>query len=225
MTATWKPTLRSGLWLAGFGALASALLAGTYALTRDQIAASTQARLLRELSAVLPPTLYDNSLSTDTVEVDDAALGGRSTVYRARRNGEPVALVLTVRTLEGYSGAIDLLVGVDREGRLTGVRVTQHRETPGLGDKIELRKSEWIRGFEGRSLGDPAAEAWTVRKDGGVFDEFTGATITPRAVVKAVALTLEWVSQHQSALFDLPPDALTPPAALPSNPTPPETPA
>jgi Na+-translocating ferredoxin:NAD+ oxidoreductase subunit G len=193
-----KPTLRAGLWLAGFGALASALLAGTYALTRDQIAASTQARLLRELSAVLPPERYNNALSTDTQVVNEAALGGSSTIYRARQDGQPVALILSVKALDGYSGAIDLLVGVDRNGRLTGVRVTQHRETPGLGDKIELRKSDWILDFDGRSLDNPALAQWTVRKDGGVFDQFTGATITPRAIVKA----LSWVADHRAELFE-----------------------
>jgi electron transport complex protein RnfG len=205
MTQAVKPTLRAGLWLAGFGAMASALLAGTYALTRDQIAASTQARLLRELSAVLPPERYDNDLSVDTLQVEDAALGGNSTIYRARKNGRPVALILTVKALDGYSGPIDLLVGVDISGRLTGVRVTQHRETPGLGDKIETRKSDWILDFDGRSLGDPAEEQWAVRKDGGVFDQFTGATITPRAIVQAVASTLKWVADHRDALFEAAP--------------------
>lgn len=196
-----RDMLRAAGWLALFAAVATTLLAGTHALTRDQIAAATQARLLRELSAVLPPTAYDNQLTADTFELDEPALGGRSTVYRARQGQTPVAVILSVRAPDGYSGAIDLLVGVDRSGRLTGVRVTAHRETPGLGDKIDTRKSDWILGFTGRSLDDPPRDRWGVRKDGGVFDQFTGATITPRAVVKAVARALELVAERPALFF------------------------
>lgn len=202
MNATMRPTVRAALLLAAFAAGASTLLAGSYALTKDQIAASTQARLLRELSAVLPPDRYDNALASDTLTLDDRALGGASTVYRARSGDEVVAAIFTVVAPDGYSGPIQLLVGVDRSGALTGVRATQHRETPGLGDKIDTRKDRWILGFEGRSLRDPERAQWAVKKDQGVFDQFTGATITPRAVVAAIASTLEFAAEHHAMLFD-----------------------
>ncbi|MAY27086.1 MAG: electron transport complex subunit RsxG [Polycyclovorans sp.] len=190
--------MKSGGLLAAFGVVTAALLAGVYALTKDQIAASQQARLLRELQAVLPADRYDNDLTADTTTVTDPRLGGTSTVYRARLDGTPVASLLTVVAHDGYSGDIHLLVGVTPDGTVTGVRVTQHRETPGLGDKIDLRVSKWILEFTGRALGDPPADEWTVRKDGGAFDQFTGATITPRAVVKAVARTLDVTAERQS---------------------------
>jgi electron transport complex protein RnfG len=118
-----------------------------------------------------------------------------------RRGGRTVALLLEVPALGGYSGTIALLVAVDPAGRLLGVRVTGHRETPGLGDFIEERRSEWIRGFDGRSLAEPPAARWQVRKDGGEFDHYTGATITSRAVVEAVRNALLFVERHRAALY------------------------
>lgn len=197
-----RQMLKSGGLLAAFGVVTAALLAGVYGLTKDQIAAAQQARLLRELQAVLPAERYDNDLALDTLTLDDPRLGGRSTVYRARLDGRPAASIFTVVAPDGYSGDIRLLVGVTPDGTVTGVRVTEHRETPGLGDKIELRKNDWILAFTGRSLGDPAAERWTVRKDGGAFDQFTGATITPRAVVAAVARTLTVTAERQHEWWD-----------------------
>jgi Na+-translocating ferredoxin:NAD+ oxidoreductase subunit G len=122
-------------------------------------------------------------------------------VYRARRNGETIAIVIAPVAPDGYSGSIRLLVGIDREGRVLGVRVTAHKETPGLGDAIDKRKSPWILGFDGKSLQDPPAARWAVRKDGGDFDEFTGATITPRAVVGAVAGALVYFERHRDELL------------------------
>ncbi|WP_029891280.1 electron transport complex subunit RsxG [Polycyclovorans algicola] len=197
-----RQMLKSGGLLAAFGVVTAALLAGVYGLTKDQIAAAQQARLLRELQAVLSAERYDNDLALDTLTLDDPRLGGRSTVYRARLDGRPAASIFTVVAPDGYSGDIRLLVGVTPDGTVTGVRVTEHRETPGLGDKIELRKNDWILAFTGRSLGDPAAERWTVRKDGGAFDQFTGATITPRAVVAAVARTLTVTAERQHEWWD-----------------------
>ncbi len=197
---------RAGLLLAGFAAVGAGLLAGTYWLTRGPIEASAQARLLRELNAVLPASRYDNALAADTVEVDDPRLGGTQTVYRARLHGKPAALILTATAEDGYSGPIQLLVGVDLQGQITGVRITQHRETPGLGDKIERRKSDWVLSFDGRSLSSPPSEQWRVRKDGGIFDQFAGATITPRAVVHTVRDTLDWVQEHGAGVFSEAPE-------------------
>jgi len=123
------------------------------------------------------------------------------TVYRARKGGREIAVVFTVVAPDGYSGAIRMLVGIRADGRLAGVRVVAHRETPGLGDKVEAHKSDWIRDFDNRSLRDPKADGWAVKKDGGVFDQFTGATITPRAVVAAVHSALRYYATHREAMF------------------------
>jgi Na+-translocating ferredoxin:NAD+ oxidoreductase subunit G len=197
-----RPMLRAGALLAAFAVFAATVLAGVHALTRDQITAAQQARLLRELNAVLPNSRYDNALATDTVTLDDPALGeGARTVYLARKGERPVASIFTVTAPDGYSGPIELLVGVQVDGQLTGVRVTQHRETPGLGDKIETRKSSWILSFDGLGLGNTPERDWAVRKDGGRFDQFTGATITPRAVVAAVHRTLQVAAARQHEWF------------------------
>ena len=113
----------------------------------------------------------------------------------------PVAVVLALIAPDGYGGPIKLLVGINADGSLAGVRVVNHHETPGLGDAIDTRRSNWILGFTGRSLGDPSPAQWAVRKDGGVFDQFTGATITPRAVVKAVKRALVYFEAHRDTLF------------------------
>ena len=195
--------MRSGSVLGLFAVVAAGVLSGTYALTEDRIRMSEQQRLLRQLQEVLPVGHYDNDVANDTLQLDVPALRGGTplTVYRARRAGEPVAAVLTVTAPDGYSGPIELLVGIGADGRLTGVRAMAHRETPGLGDKIDLSRTDWVLAFTGRSLDDPAARGWSVRKDGGAFDQFAGATITPRAVVKAVRKSLEYFAQNRELLF------------------------
>ena len=154
--------------------------------------------------ALIPPSRYDNDLYSDTVSVvSPQLLGSRNTVpvYRARKDGKPVALVMEPVAPDGYSGAIRLLVAVAYDGTILGVRVLSHQETPGLGDNIEIGKSNWITSFNGHSLSNPDAKEWHVKKDGGIFDQFTGATITPRAVVKAVHNSLKYFSEHRDALF------------------------
>src|SRR5690606_16997828 len=126
-----------------------------------------------------------------------------ATAWRARQQGQVVVVILPAVTMDGYSGRIDLLVGIRANGELAGVRVTHHRETPGLGDKLEVGKSQWIFSFEGKSLSMPAPEGWAVRKDGGEFDQFVGATITPRAVVRAVRNALLYFQQHRDELLQL----------------------
>jgi electron transport complex protein RnfG len=122
-------------------------------------------------------------------------------VYRARYDGDPVALVLNMVAPDGYNGDIRMLVAVNADGTISGVRVVAHRETPGLGDPIERRRSDWILSFDQRSLGNPDEQGWAVRRDGGQFDQFTGATVTPRAVVEAVQRALEFVDRHQETLY------------------------
>jgi len=187
-----------------FAVLGTAMVAYTYDNTRDQIAANERATLLRKLHRLISPEQHDNVLLEDTVSVRDETLLGSDEpvmVYRARKNGEPVALVIAAIAPDGYSGSIKLLVGINVDGSLSGVRVVAHRETPGLGDAIDETRSDWIRIFDGKSLQAPDVSRWTVRKDGGEFDQLTGATITPRAVVKAVRNTLLYYQDNQEALF------------------------
>ncbi|MFN3714105.1 MAG: electron transport complex subunit RsxG [Alcanivoracaceae bacterium] len=197
---------RNSLVLSLFAVSTAAILALTNAGTLERINCNRELALKGSLIEVMPAARFDNALLADMVVVEDPLLGrGTHSVYRARSNGEPAGLVLQATTPDGYGGAIRLLVGVDTHGIITGVRVTPpHNETPGLGDSIDIRKSDWIAGFNNRSLSNPADAGWAVRKDGGIFDAFTGATITPRAVVGAVHRTLQYVAREQATLFDLP---------------------
>ena len=197
---------RNALILGLFAVATAAMLAFTNDRTRDQVACNRQQALEASLHEVLPPSLADNNLLADQIAVTDVALGrGERHIYRARKAGAPSGAVLETVAPDGYGGAIALLVGVTLDGTITGVRVVPpHNETPGLGDRIETRKSGWIRSFDGRSLANTAADGWAVKKDGGEFDAFTGATITPRAVVGAVYRTLAYYHDHRATLFDAP---------------------
>lgn len=188
-----------------FAIIGTTLVAVTYEGTRDQIAANERATLLRKLHRLIAPEQHDNVLLEDTLAVRDVTLLGTDepvTVYRARKDGKPVSLVIETIAPDGYSGTIRLLVGINIDGSLSGVRVVGHRETPGLGDAIDETRSDWIHVFDGKSLDNPEAAGWAVRKDGGSFDQLTGATITPRAVVKAVRNALLYYRQHQETLFE-----------------------
>ncbi|MEN8718857.1 MAG: electron transport complex subunit RsxG [Oceanococcaceae bacterium] len=219
--STDAPTeLGRGAWLASrtllaFSAVAVGLLAVIHQLAAPRIAAAEAEAQLRTLRDILPANLFDNALLEDTVAIDlppELAIPGRNTLWIARRQGAPVAAILPVRSREGYSGDIDLLVGVYRDGRIAGVRVIQHRETPGLGDAIEAQRSDWIRQFDQRSLDNPTAAGWRVKKDGGAFDQLTGATITPRAVVKAVQGALQFHQRHADQIYVAPEGATAPPS-------------
>lgn len=193
--------------LSVFALAGSAVLAFTYSHTHDRIQANERAMLRDQLHILLPPERHDNDLLNDTVEVTDAAFsatGKPVTVYRARQHGKAVAVIAQVTAPDGYSGAIDLLVAIDADARLIGVRVTHHKETPGLGDYIESERSDWIRIFENKRLGEPPALQWKVKKDGGAFDYVAGATVTPRAIVKAVRKALDYFSAHREELMAAP---------------------
>lgn len=201
-------TLRSMIlaaWVLGiFAVLGTGLVALTFNATEERIAANERAALLANLNALVPADRYDNALTEDSVQVVDPALLGTSepvTVYRAYRDGKPVAVLGAPVAPDGYSGSIRLLVGVYADGTLAGVRVLAHHETPGLGDAIDVSRSDWILGFADKSLERPTEAGWGVKKDGGIFDQFTGATITPRAVVKAVHRFLLYFRQHRDKLF------------------------
>jgi electron transport complex protein RnfG len=195
-----------------FAIIGTTLVAYTYDSTRDQIAANERATLLRKLHRLIAPEQHDNVLLEDTLAVRDPTLLGTDeavAVYRARQDGEPVSLVIETIAPDGYSGTIRLLVGINIDGTLSGVRVVSHRETPGLGDAIDETRSDWIHVFDGKSLHNPESAGWAVKKDGGMFDQLTGATITPRAVVKAVHNALLYYRQHRDALFEPTADADT----------------
>ena len=187
-----------------FAIIGTSMVAYTFDQTREQIAANERATLLRKLHRLIAADQHDNVLLEDSVTARDEALLGSAEpvmVYRARKNGEPVALVIAAIAPDGYSGSIKLLVGINVDGSLSGVRVVTHRETPGLGDAIDETRSDWIHIFDGKSLQAPDLSRWAVKKDGGDFDQLTGATITPRAVVKAARNALLYYRDHQEALF------------------------
>lgn len=188
-----------------FAAAGTAMVAATWQGTRERIAANERATLLRKLSQLVPQDQYDNVMVDDVYELLAPELGNEPVrVYRARQHGTPVALVMTVVAMEGYSGPIHLLVGIHADGSIAGARVVAHHETPGLGDGIEEDRSNWIFQFNGRSLENPGAAGWAVRRDGGSFDQLTGATITPRAVVKAIHASLLYFRAHRDQLFSAP---------------------
>ncbi len=182
------------------------LVAITHELTDERIAANERAAMLRNVEAIIPTDQMDNDPLTDRIEVSDPDLLGTAStsVYRARSGERPVALILNPVVPDGYAGPIKLLVSVLADGTLGGVRVLSHHETPGLGDRIEETKSDWIEVFSGKSLANPAEHRWLVKRDGGEFDQFTGATITPRAIVKAVKNTLLFVRQQGALLYERP---------------------
>lgn len=171
--------------------------------TKDVITLRLEEDLQTSLQQVVPPTLYDNQLLKDTVIIRDKDVSGKpadTLFYRARKHGKVVALAFPAIAY-GYSGEIDMIIGVKTDGTLLGVRVIAHSETPGLGDKIEAGKSDWIFGFKGLSLGKPPLAKWLVKKDGGVFDSFSGATITPRGVVAGIRHGLQVFAAHRAELL------------------------
>ena len=187
----------------------TAVLAGIYVLTKPAIDASAMVKKMHSIGEVLPAGSYDNDLLKDTLEwpaTPALGLDDTSTVYRGRKGGLPAALVLETVATDGYSGKIRMLIGVQADGTLTGVRVTEHKETPGLGDYIDPQKDKnkerpWVGQFDGKSLGNLPDRDWKVKKDGGRFDSVAGATISPRAVIKAVHKTLNYVAEHRVELY------------------------
>jgi electron transport complex protein RnfG len=192
------------LLLGGFAITGTALVAVVHTLTEARVEANRLAVIRQRVTELLAGLTYDNDPVQDTRTLSHPRLGGQDLpVWFARQEGQIVGLVLSAVAPQGYSGDIHLLIGLDLEGTLRGVRVTRHRETPGLGDAIEAERSSWIHGFTGRSLQDPPPERWRVRRDGGVFDQFTGATITPRAVVGAVREALLFYAEEGERLRDM----------------------
>lgn len=197
------PVSVAGILLALFATAGTALVAVTNELTAEKIADNERQALLRSLTALVPADTIDNDIVTDTRLISEKALLGddQTLVYLGRNKGEPVAAVFSSMVPNGYSGPIKMLVAVKVDGTLGGVRVVSHKETPGLGDKVEEQRSDWIFSFNGKSLSNPALSDWKVKKDGGQFDQFTGATITPRAIVNGVKNTLLYYQNQGKSLF------------------------
>ena len=190
---------RPGLLLGAFALGCSALLGAGDLATRAEIRLRQAEDLRHALDQTLSAVPHDNNPAEDTIAVEDA--GRAVTVYRARMAGEVHGVAFNWVSEAGYGGPITLTVGIGRDGRIASVRVLSHSETPGLGDKIEVKKDTWVKSFDGKSLGDPAPEKWAVKKDGGIFDQFAGATITPRAVVKAVKGGMDFFTAHKAEII------------------------
>ncbi|MDR9499523.1 MAG: electron transport complex subunit RsxG [Hydrogenovibrio sp.] len=197
--------VQTALKLSLFVFIAVSLLTAVWLLTDEPIKQAEQRALIQTLQQVMPASHYDNDLLADTrTIVAPEALGTNEpvTVYRARKDNQPVGLVIQAETQQGYSPNMQILVGVNAQGKVLGVRVLQHAETPGLGDKVEPGKSDWIHSFRNKSLQSPPAERWTVQKYGGAFDQFTGATITPKAVVEKVRDVLQLIEKRGETLYE-----------------------
>jgi len=200
---TWVHATILGTFCAGFGI--------ALALTDDITKAPIKERALEDkmnsLGQVIPRSIHDNNPVTDTVRLPNPKVGGHGApaeteIYRATKDGKIVAVAYEYMASGGYGGPIRLMLGIAPDGKLLGVRVISHKETPGLGDKIEAAKNEWITRFTGLSLGNPPAEKWKVKKDGGQFDQFSGATITPRAVVGGIRQGLEFFATNSSRMME-----------------------
>lgn len=198
------PIWASGAILAVLAAICTALVAITHSATAPRIAANAQAYLEQSLQPVLEGLEYDGKLSESTLVIEsphDLPGDEAVTVYRVYADDAPVAALFVVTAKDGFTGPIKLLVGIAANGEISGVRVLEHRETPGLGDLIETSKSDWIEQFRQRSLADPDRELWAIKRDGGVYDQLTGASITPRSVIKAIKQTLLYFAANYEKVF------------------------
>jgi len=200
--------IKGGITLAVIAAICTTLVAATYQLTAERIAANEQAWLERSLEPALSGVFFEGSVTGSKLIIppphelpgNDAAI-----VYRVFAEGEPVAALFAVTARDGYSGPIRILVGIGVDGIVTGVRIVEHRETPGLGDRIDQSRSDWVYQFDGHALGNPVEARWLLDVDGGEFDQLTGASVTPRAVIKAIKETLIYFVARREEIFTLPP--------------------
>ncbi len=196
--------LKSGVTLAAIGAVCAALVAITYSLTSERIAANEQAWLEKSLEPALAGLTFEGSVSESMLVIrtpHDLPGPDDVIIYRVYADEHPVAALFAVTARDGYAGAIRVLIGIEYDGTITGIRILEHRETPGLGDKIVSSRSDWVYQFDGRSLADPGLEGWAIKRDGGEFDQLTGASVTPRAVIKVTKDTLIYFDAHRDEIF------------------------
>lgn len=197
-----KGITRNGALLAGFTLVTTAILSLIYWLTAPKIALQVQKRTETLLHQVLAPDLFDNNLVNSCVQINTDIQGSEQIkVYRATSQNQPVAFILDASTPNGYNGQIRFLVSIKESGQIGGVRILEHAETPGLGDKIELRIDDWVLVFEDQPVQDVYESVWAVKKDGGKFDQFTGATITPRAVVSGVQEAVKFALTNREKIL------------------------
>ncbi len=199
-----RPIWKSGVTLAIIASLCTALVAITWQLTAERIEANKTAWLERSLLPALSGLFFDSSLTESMITIPQPhELPGNddAIVYRVYAGDKPVAALFVVTARDGYAGPIRLLIGVTIQGEVTGLRVLEHRETPGLGDRIEAVKSDWVLQFSGHSLQNPELAGWAIKTDGGEFDQLTGASVTPRAIIKAIRETLLYFSANQDIIF------------------------
>jgi electron transport complex protein RnfG len=202
----FKSMGKNSFLLALFALLTALILASTNKLTEAPIAEAERLAAQKALLEIVPLERHNNDLLVDTQEIPKQywsllGLDNGGNIHIARYNNQPVAAIIPTVTSEGYSGDISMIVGINFDGSIAGVRVVEHRETPGLGDKVDLRKSDWILSFNGKSLSNPQLSGWNVKKDQGVFDQFTGATITPRAVIHQIVRTLQYFNNDSERLL------------------------
>lgn len=199
---------KNALLLGLFALVSTAIIAGTFLNSQEKIQHNIRLAEEQALLEIVPRDRHNNSMLEDSHPIDDQQyLGLRSSkqFYIARNNGKPIAVILPATARDGYTGDIDMIVGINVDGTIAGVRVLSHRETPGLGDAVDRKKSDWVDSFQAKSLSNPDVKLWKVKKDKGVFDQFTGATITPRAVTKAIVQALQYFDENQHEMLKLTP--------------------
>lgn len=197
---------RNAVLLGIFAVICTAIISSTFLSSQDAIKENIRLAEERALLEIIPKSRHNNSMLEDAHLVDDSELLGlrsKKKYYIARQNNEPIAIIFPATARDGYTGDIDLIVGVNTDGTVAGVRILSHRETPGLGDAVDKKKSDWVDTFIGKSLVNPTIDLWKVKKDKGVFDQFTGATVTPRAVVNSVKQTLQYFQAQQHQILQL----------------------
>lgn len=208
-----KSISKNSFILGAFAVVTAGVLAATFLLTKDKIAAAEKRAAQKALTEIIPQNRHDNDMLEEVWQIPEshlAKLGLKkpTAIHIARKNGQAIAVVIPSIAPDGYSGDIKLITGINIDGSIAGVRVLSHKETPGLGDKVDLKKNNWILSFNDSSLAAPELEAWKVKKDGGHFDQFTGATITPRAVVKRVKQTLEYFNTYTIEILGTPNESI-----------------
>lgn len=203
---TERPIWKSGVTLAIIAAICTSLVAATWQLTAERIAHNQQEWLERSLQPALAGLFFDTGVTESKLTIPTPhSLPGKdpAIVYRVYAQGQPVAALFVVSAQGGYAGPIRLLIGIAMDGSVTGVRILEHRETPGLGDRIEITKSDWALQFDGRSLRNPVPGKWEIKRDGGDFDQLTGASVTPRAIINAIRETLIYFEANTDAVFEV----------------------
>ena len=205
--SSFRSAIRASIGLGLFAILTAGLVALVQLNTKERIIEQETRARLSALYELVPEQYRENDLLADSYRLFKGSASTSEDVFLARKNDSVSAIILPWTAPDGYTAPIQMLIAIKVDGELIGVRVISHKETPGLGDNIELTKSDWIRGFDGRSIANTESKAWAVKKDGGEFDQLTGATITPRAIVSSVYEALNFFEMHKTALLNQAPQS------------------